>query len=133
MILNVTDRFLTWEYGRKTQHGNRVYEISFKHPPSDWDTIGGYSIRFLEESADAKGESRAIGFALEDVFKYFPDKAIEQRLPTSIRVTYHSGWEEFEERRKLRELQAEIDKQEKKTKKEKKEKIVWTSLTDLRN
>ena len=131
MTLTVTDRFLTWEYGRKTQRGNRVYEISFKHPKSEWNTLGGYSIRFLEEEVSTDGEQRAIGYALEDIFRNFRDEAII--LPESIHITYHSGWEEFEERRKLRELQTEINKQEKKAKKEKKEKIVWTNLTDPRS
>lgn len=127
----VTDRFLTWDYGRKTLRGNRVYEISFEHPRSNWDTIGGYSIRFVEESADKIGEVRATLAAIEDVFRFFPDERITPL--ESMRVTYHSGWEELEERRKLRELQAEINKQEKKIKKEKKEKVIWTSLIDLRS
>lgn len=131
MTLTTTDRFLTWEYGRKTQEGNRVYEISFKHVQSDWDTLGGYSIRFVEAPRSEAGRSLAVGEALSDVFRFF--KGEEIPLPESIQVVTHSGWEEFEERRKLRELQAEISKQEKKVRKEKEGKIIWTSLKDLRN
>ncbi len=131
MTLSVTDRFLTWEYGRKTLPGNCVYEVTFKHPKSEWNTHDGYSIRYLEEEDSEEGKSRAVGCALEDIFRYFPPEGVI--LPESFEVSRHpGGWEKIEENRKLREIKAAIEKEEKRQKREKKERITWQSLTSLR-
>lgn len=88
---------------QQTEPGNCVYEIHFQHEQDTYDTIGGWSIRFVEGLDTPTGQQAAIDAALDDVYKLYSEEALQDMSPPkSTNCHRHDGWESLRQLRQIK-------------------------------
>ena len=86
-----------------TQSGHCVYEIHIQHIKNRYDTLGGWSIRFVEALNNPDGKEQAITEALDDIYSRYTEADLQQMSsPESITCIRHDGWESLRILRQIR-------------------------------